>query len=97
MEVADTTEPGNGEPEHRPGAVVRPQEPEEPPKANRSMAKEDSDADNHSDDSEGDEDEDEDEDEEPRLKYGSLTKSVGSIYRNGDATSACLLSGDKMV
>jgi hypothetical protein len=63
------------------------------------MAKEASDADSQSDDSEGDEneDEDEDEDEEPRLKYGSLTKSVGSIYRNGDATSACLLSGDKMV
>lgn len=50
------------------------------------------------DEDDGDEDEDdEDEDEEPRLKYGSLTKSVGALYRNGDATSASLLSGDKMV
>lgn len=44
-----------------------------------------------------DESEEEEEEDEPRLKYGSLTKSVGALYRNGDATSTFLLSGDKMV
>ena len=49
-------------------------------------------------DHEDDEDEDEDEeDEEPKLKYASLTKSQGPIYRNGDAASAFLVAGDKMV
>ncbi|KAL1957963.1 hypothetical protein VTO42DRAFT_5355 [Malbranchea cinnamomea] len=48
-------------------------------------------------DEEDDEEEEDDEDEEPQLKYGSLTKSISGVYRNGDATSACLLSGDKMI
>ena len=39
----------------------------------------------------------EEEDEEPRLKYASLTKHLKPIYRNGDATSAFLVAGDKMV
>ena len=39
----------------------------------------------------------EDEDEEPRLKYASLTKHLKPVYRNGDATSAFLVAGDKMV
>ena len=39
----------------------------------------------------------EDEDEEPRLKYASLTKQLRPVYRNGDATSAFLVAGDKMV
>ncbi len=39
----------------------------------------------------------EEEDEEPRLKYASLTKHLKSVYRNGDATSAFLVAGDKMV
>ena len=39
----------------------------------------------------------EEEDEEPRLKYASLTKQLNSVYRNGDATSAFLVAGDKMV
>lgn len=42
-------------------------------------------------------DEDEEEDEEPRLKYVSLTKNQGSLYRNADAVSAFLVGGDKMV
>lgn len=51
---------------------------------------------------EGEEDSDEeetsdDEDEEPRLKYAYLTKHLGSVYRNGDATSSFLVAGDKMV
>jgi Mg-chelatase subunit ChlI len=45
---------------------------------------------------EDEEDSDED-DEEPRLKYAYLTKHLGSVYRNGDATSTFLVAGDKMV
>lgn len=39
----------------------------------------------------------EEEEEEPKLKYTTLTKSLGPVYRNGDATSAFLVAGDKMV
>lgn len=51
------------------------------------------------DETESDEDEDEEdeEDDEPRLKYLSLTKNLGSLYRGGDATSYSLVGGDKMV
>ncbi|KAL8710454.1 MAG: hypothetical protein Q9220_004886 [cf. Caloplaca sp. 1 TL-2023] len=45
---------------------------------------------------EEEEEEEEEEDEEPRLKYASLTKHVKSVYRNGDATSAFMVGGDKM-
>lgn len=48
-------------------------------------------------DDQEDEEEDESEDEEPRLKYVSLTKSQGSLYRGGDSVSAFLVTGDKMV
>ena len=41
--------------------------------------------------------EDEEEDEEPQLKYASLTKAQGALYRGGDAASAFLVAGDKMV
>ena len=41
--------------------------------------------------------EEDEEDEEPRLKYTPLTKHLKSVYRNGDATSAFLVAGDKMV
>lgn len=44
-----------------------------------------------------DEEESDEEDEEPRLKYAYLTKHLGSVYRNGDATSSFLVAGDKMV
>jgi len=44
-----------------------------------------------------DDDEEEDEDDEPKLKYARLTSHLGSVYRNGDATSAFLVGGDKMV
>ena len=43
------------------------------------------------------EEEDEDEEEEPRLKYGTLTKHLSPVYRNGDATSTFMVAGDKMV
>ena len=46
---------------------------------------------------EGEEEEEEEEDEEPRLKYASFTKHLRPVYRNGDATSAFLVAGDKMV
>lgn len=39
----------------------------------------------------------EEEDEEPRLNYASLTKHLKPVYRNGDATSAFMVGGDKMV
>ena len=41
--------------------------------------------------------EEEEEEEEPRLKYEPLTKHLKPVYRNGDATSAFLVAGDKMV
>ena len=42
-------------------------------------------------------DSEDDEDEEPKLKYARLTQHLGPVYRNGDATSAFLVAGDKMV
>lgn len=60
------------------------------------------DDDENEDEAEDDEDdeseeEEDDEDEEPRLKYAYLTKHLGSVYRNGDATSSFITAGDKMV
>lgn len=51
------------------------------------------------DDDEDDEDdeEEEEEDEEPQLKYAPLTQHLRGVYRNGDATSAFLVAGDKMI
>jgi hypothetical protein len=48
-------------------------------------------------DSEAEEDDEDEEDDEPKLKYARLTSNLGSVYRNGDATSAFLVAGDKMV
>lgn len=61
-----------------------------------------SDTQENDDQEEEEEDEDEgeetdEENEEPRLKYAYLTKHLGSVYRNGDATSTFLVAGDKMV
>lgn len=42
-------------------------------------------------------DDGDDDDDEPRLKYTRLTKSLGSVYRNGDAVSCNLVFGDRMV
>ncbi|KAF8468805.1 hypothetical protein BDZ91DRAFT_678985 [Kalaharituber pfeilii] len=45
-----------------------------------------------------DEDDDEDdEDDEPKLKYTRLTKSLGGVYRNGDAVSSTWVGGDKLI
>ncbi|RMJ25915.1 vacuolar assembly protein [Aspergillus sp. HF37] len=46
---------------------------------------------------EDDNEDEDDDDEEPQLKYAYLTKRLGSVYRNGDATSAFLSAGDKMI
>ncbi|KAI1756164.1 hypothetical protein F4782DRAFT_323451 [Xylaria castorea] len=43
------------------------------------------------------EEEDEEEDDEPRLKNARLTQHLGTVYRNGDSTSAFLVAGDKMI
>ncbi|KAF8446545.1 hypothetical protein BGX38DRAFT_1041722, partial [Terfezia claveryi] len=48
------------------------------------------------DDGDSDADEDE-EDDEPKLKYTRLTKSLGGVYRNGDAVSCTWVGGDKMI
>jgi len=52
------------------------------------------------DDSDDDNDSDVDSDadgDEPKLKYSRLTGALGPVYRNGDATSAFVVAGDKMV
>ena len=50
------------------------------------------------DESEVEEEDDEDgEEDEPKLKYARLTSHLLPVYRNGDATSAFLVAGDKMV
>lgn len=46
---------------------------------------------------EADDNDSDGEEEEPRLKYSKLTGALASVYRNGDATSAFLIAGDKMV
>ncbi|KAL7619396.1 Vacuolar protein sorting-associated protein 41 [Parahypoxylon ruwenzoriense] len=43
------------------------------------------------------EEEEEEEDDEPKLKYARLTQHMSAVYRNGDATSAFLVAGDKMI
>ncbi|ATY63007.1 Tetratricopeptide-like helical [Cordyceps militaris] len=48
------------------------------------------------DDDDGTDDE-EDEDSEPSLKISRLTPHLNAVYRNGDAASAFLVAGDKMI
>ncbi|KAI0379448.1 hypothetical protein F5Y04DRAFT_128880 [Hypomontagnella monticulosa] len=48
-------------------------------------------------DDDDDDDEEDEEDEEPKLKYARLTQHMGAVYKNGDATSAFLVAGDKMI
>lgn len=48
-------------------------------------------------DDNGDKEEEDDEEDEPRLNYTSLTKYLRPLYRNGDATSAFVVAGNKMV
>jgi hypothetical protein len=65
-------------------------------KADSSGEEDDDDA-SDDDDSDDESDDSDDDDDEPRLKYARLTGNIGSVYRNGDATSAFLVSGDKMI
>lgn len=53
--------------------------------------------DDASEDDDDDEDEEDEEDDEPKLKYARLTQHMSAVYRNGDATSAFLVAGDKMI
>ncbi|KAK4238788.1 hypothetical protein C8A03DRAFT_33185 [Achaetomium macrosporum] len=53
--------------------------------------------DEEEDDEDDEDDDEEEEDEEPKLKYARLTQHLGPVYRNGDATSAFLVAGDKMI
>ncbi|KAI5295097.1 Vacuolar protein sorting-associated protein 41 [Ascosphaera acerosa] len=46
---------------------------------------------------EEEEEDDDDDDEEPWFKSESIAKNIPSIYRNGDAASCLVVSGDKMV
>lgn len=57
----------------------------------------DEDEDDEEEDDEEDDEEEDDDDEEPKLKYARLTQHLNGVYRNGDATSAFLVAGDKMV
>ncbi|KAF2758213.1 hypothetical protein EJ05DRAFT_452890 [Pseudovirgaria hyperparasitica] len=46
---------------------------------------------------ESEEEEEDEEEGEPTLKYTPVTGSLGSVYRGGDATSATIVGGDKMI
>ncbi|KAI8627198.1 hypothetical protein F5Y19DRAFT_182450 [Xylariaceae sp. FL1651] len=71
---------------------------------NKGAVEEDKGKDEGEDEDDGDDEEEDDEDEEeeeeedePKLKYARLTQHLGTIYRNGDSTSAFLVAGDKMI
>ncbi|XWW92556.1 hypothetical protein V2A60_000481 [Cordyceps javanica] len=55
------------------------------------------DEDEDADEEDDDDDDDDDEDDEPSLKISRLTPHLNAVYRNGDATSAFLVAGDKMI
>ncbi|KAK7753387.1 Vacuolar protein sorting-associated protein 41 [Diatrype stigma] len=57
----------------------------------------DDDDDGDDEEDEEEEEEEEEEDDEPKLKYARLTQHLNPVYRNGDATSAFLVVGDKMI
>ncbi|KAI1771052.1 hypothetical protein F4818DRAFT_220496 [Hypoxylon cercidicola] len=58
---------------------------------------EDEDEESGEDDDDDDDDEEDEEDDEPKLKYARLTQHMSAVYRNGDATSAFMVAGDKMI
>lgn len=71
--------------------------PDEHERRHQSSEDESEGSDDRDDDRDEDLDEFDEEDEEPKLKYAYLSKHLGSVYRNGDATSTFLVAGDKMV
>jgi len=71
-----------------PRTPVRDQsEPEKVASEGKKKVEQDSDSD----------DDDDDVEEEPKLKYSRLTRDLGPVYRNGDATATFMVAGDKMV
>lgn len=46
---------------------------------------------------EEEEETDDEEEEEPRLKYTRLTRTLGGVYRNGDAVASSSVFGERMV
>ncbi|KAJ5541521.1 hypothetical protein N7494_006597 [Penicillium frequentans] len=71
--------------------------PDEHERRHQSSEDESEGSDDRGDDEDQDLDESDEEDEEPKLKYAYLSKHLGSVYRNGDATSTFLVAGDKMI
>ncbi|KAI9790067.1 MAG: Vacuolar protein sorting-associated protein 41 [Peltula sp. TS41687] len=57
---------------------------------------EDDEEEEEEDEEEDDGDDDDTEVDEPKLKYSRLTEYLSGVYRNGDATSTFVVSGDKM-
>lgn len=51
----------------------------------------------NAEDVEDEEEEDDEEEEEPRLKYTRLTRTLGGVYRNGDAVASSSVFGERMV
>ncbi|KAJ5916316.1 hypothetical protein N7504_000331 [Penicillium tannophilum] len=71
--------------------------PDEHERRHQSSEDESEGSDDRDDDEDQDLDESDEEDEEPKLKYAYLSKHLGSVYRNGDATSTFLVAGDKLI
>jgi hypothetical protein len=94
---ANTLKEGaNGGPSE-PDTSARTLHSDNPDEHERRHASSDNESEGSTNRSEEEEEESDEEDEEPRLKYGYLTKQLGSVFRNGDATSTFLVAGDKMV
>ncbi|WEW55179.1 Vacuolar protein sorting-associated protein 41 [Emydomyces testavorans] len=93
-------EAGGGDAAPGPSSSAREKQPEQD-NSHQSQEREEREDEEYDDDDEEEEDKvdesEEEEEEEPRLKYASLTKSISSLYRNGDATSTFLVAGDKMI
>lgn len=81
-----------------PGEIARADAQDDTPRVDDESSEEGSSEDEESDsDSEEEEDDEDEEDDEPRMKHIRLTAHLGAVYRNGDATSAFIVAGDKMV
>lgn len=103
MDAPGATEPAGGaHPEQISDAETSTQDTCAQRNRSESPIHSNSDEDSESHDDHGDQeasegDEEEEDDDEPHLKYAHLTKHLGGVYRNGDATSSFLAAGDKMV
>lgn len=70
---------------------------EEPSEADNPTTDDDEEEEEDDDVQEAEESDGDEEEDEPKLKYARLTSHLAPVYRNGDATSAFLVAGDKMV